>query len=269
MIVNDENVLNLFSRVRENRRKNNKLMKGISSGKRASKGADVAIQESFKAQVRGVSRAQKNTEEGISMLQTVDGALSDISDQLMRMEKVSVQAANDTLEDGDRDLLDQEFQSLKDSISEIMDNTSFNNIKLLNGAEKVNIQTKDNPYTTYTINFKSVDLEYVGLDKSSVESLSNAQDSITDVKEAVAKIADYRNELGGDYNNLYHAYNDNRNSESTTTRALSKIEDADMAMSAIDLIKGQILEKCSYSILVSSRTQQQSLASVVNKLLFS
>ncbi|WP_251860520.1 flagellin [Clostridium sp. Marseille-Q2269] len=269
MIVNDENVLNLFSKVRENKTKSAKLMKGISSGKRVNNGADVAIQESFKAQVRSISRAQRNTEEGISMLQTVDGALSNISNQLMRMEKISIQAANDTLEDKDRKLLDKEFQSIKTSISEIMENTSFNDIKLLSGAEKINIQTGDNPYTTYTIDLKSVDLSYIGLDNSSVTNLSNAVDSIDNIKNAVSKIADYRNQLGGDYNNLYHSYNHCNNSEYSTTAALSKIEDTDMAMSAIDLIKGQILEKCSYSILVSSRTEQQSLASVVNKLLFS
>ncbi|WP_050606996.1 flagellin [Clostridium niameyense] len=269
MLINNVNVLNSFNKIVKNKKKTEGLIEKVSSGKRINRAADDAsglcISESFKAQVRGLSQAQRNTQDGISLLQTVEGALDDISQHLYKMKELAVKAANDTLTDKDRKLADEEFQNLKNSIEDISDKTEFNKIKLLKENKSLNIQIKDSPFTTYTINLKSLTSKDIGIDGSCIDTLENASNSIEHVNNAINKVIEYRVNVGTDYNNLCHTYNDSSNAEENITSALSRIEDEDMALSIMGIVKGNVLIEYNKSMVIGARQSTESVSTLLSK----
>src|SRR6056297_3462054 len=116
----------------------NKTLERLSTGLRIAKAADdaagLAISEKMRAQIRGLVRASKNAQDSISMIQTADGAINEMNSALDRMRELSVQGANDTLTDSDRQAVNREFEQLKGNLDRISNETEFNGKKLLNGS---------------------------------------------------------------------------------------------------------------------------------------
>ncbi|KEJ02801.1 flagellin [Clostridium botulinum A2B3 87] len=271
MLINNANVLGSFNRITKQKFKNESVVEKVSSGKRINRASDdasgITISESFKAQVRGLSQAGRNTQDGISMLQTVDAALDDISKHLYRMKEIAVKAANDTLTDEDRKLAHEEFKELKNSIDEISDKTEFNKIKLLKEDKDLNIQIKDNPYVTYTVKLKAVNTERMNIKDSTVDTFQDASKAISNIDKALNELIKYRVNTGNDYNNLCQAFNDSSNSELNLTASLSRVEDSDMASSMMNLIKGNVLSEYNKSMLVAVRETTQGINAIISKSL--
>ena len=271
MRVEGYNSLSSLNSLSKNIKKSSESIGKVSSGKSINKAADDAaglcISESFKAQVRGLSQAERNIQDGVSMLQVADGAMGEITDCLHRMKELSVKASNETLTNKDKEMVDSEFQQLKKGIDDIASNTEFNTIKLLNDNKGIAIQTKDRPYTTYMINLFDVSTSGIGISDASVSNYGNAQDSISKIDNALEKITSHRVSIGADANGLQHAYNDTINSNYNLTASLSRIEDINMATSFMKFTKDNVITQYSEMMATSSKQNAESTNALLNKWL--
>lgn len=236
--------------------RNSVLMERLCTGKRINRAADdpagLAISEKMKAQIRGLSMAQRNVQDGISMIQTAEGAMSEVHNMLQRMNELAVQASNGTYQDEDREKLDLEFQQLKDAITEISKGTEFNNKKLIDGSQKSDgITLQVGPNSGNSLKVKMGDLSEVGLDIDGMDisNQQNAQDAIAKVKTAVSSVSRERSYLGAMQNRLEHTLNNLGTYEENLTAACSRITDADMAKTMMEYTKNQILMQVSQAML--------------------
>ncbi|EKS4342906.1 flagellin [Clostridium botulinum] len=270
-VSSNGSLLNSFAKLTKNKTSKNQLTEKLSSGKRINKAADdaggLSISESLKAQVRGLNRAEKNIQDGISMVQVSDGAMDEITKTLHRMKELSVQACNGTLTDDDRQAIGEEFEQLKENIDSIAKGTEFNGIKLLNEDKTLLIQTRENPYLTYDLTLTSNSLQALGIDSININTASNSNESIGKIKNALNTVIKNRVELGNHLNNLQHAFNNASNSGTNLTSSLSRIEDIDMATALMKSVRDDVLIDYNKSMLVSARQSNEGVNNVINKWL--
>ncbi|PRR79407.1 Flagellin [Clostridium liquoris] len=264
-------LLNSFEKLTSNRTSKNQFTEKLSSGKRINRAADdaggLSISESLKAQIRGLSMAGKNTQDGISMLQVADGAMDEITKTLHRMKELSVQASNDILTEGDRRAIGEEFNQLKENIENISQNTEFNGIKILNEDKTLVIQTRDNPYASYNVKLNNNSLQALGIDSTSINTAANSNEANGKIKDALDTVIKNRVKIGTHLNNLQHAFNNASNSGSNLTSSLSQIEDVDMAATLMKSVKDDLLINYNKSMLVSSKQSNEGVNTVINKWL--
>ncbi|AVP54225.1 flagellin [Clostridium tetani] len=233
------NKINKFKDTKE------KVTEKVATGRRINRAADDAsgltISESFKAQVRGLSQAERNIQDGMSLLQVVDGALGDITDNLHRIRELSVHSSNGTLVDEDREALNEELKQIKEAIQTTVENTEFNKIKVLKHDRSLTIQTKDNPYTSMEIKLYDLKLENLELKDADASTQENSQNTILKSQNAVDKINKIRAENGAYYNNLKHTLMNTSNSNLNINSSLSVITDVNTAISLMDIVKTDVL----------------------------
>lgn len=264
-------LLNSFAKLTSNRTSKNQFTEKLSSGKRINRAADdaggLSISESLKAQVRGLSMAEKNTQDGISMLQVADGAMDEITKTLHRMKELSVQASNDILTDSDRQAIGEEFEQLKGNIGSISQNTEFNGIKILNEDKTLVIQTRDNPYASYDVKLNNNSLQALGIDNININSTSNSNKANGKIKAALDTVIKNRVEIGTHLNNLQHSFNNISNSGTNLTSSLSQIEDIDMATALMKSVKDDVLINYNKSMLEVAKQSNEGVNTVINKWL--
>lgn len=268
-IRNNLSLLNSYGKLTSNKTTKNDITAKISSGKRINKAADdaagLSISESFKAQVRGLSVAERNIQDGISLVQVADGAMDEITKTLHRSKEIAVQASNGTLTNEDRSALNDEFNQLNKNINSIVNETEFNGIKLLNEDKSLTIKIKDNPNIFYELNLFDSSTNALGLDTASLNSVSSSNEAISKLDEALKKVIGNRTTLGVHLNNLQSSFNDANNSKLNLTSALSQIEDINMATAVMKSVKDNVLINSNQSMLVSARQNNESVNVVLNK----
>ncbi|WP_269135808.1 flagellin [Sporosarcina cyprini] len=237
-------------------------MERLSTGKRINRAADdpagLAISEKMRAQIRGLQVAQRNIQDGISMVQTAEGVLNETHAILQRMRELSVQASNGTLSDKDRELLDQEFQQLKDEITRQAKQSEFNTKPLLDGSQtSIKIQAGANAGQTIDLNIG--DLRNLGLDDVSIATQEGANEAISKLDNAIDKVSSERSKLGAYANRLEHAYNNAMTMEENLTAAESRIRDVDIAKEMMALTKANILLQAGQYVLSLHMQQAQSV----------
>lgn len=244
-----------------------KSMLRISSGYRINSAADdpagLAISEKMRAQIRGLNMAAKNIQDGISMVQTAEGALNETHALIQRMRELAVQASNDTLTDSDREQLDKEFQELKKEIQRLSKDTEFNTKTLLNGDYATNglkIQAGANAGQTIELFMNDMGAGALGLDDTtSIATRDDANKAISTMDEALKRVSSERSRLGAYQNRLEHAYNATVNTAENLTAAESRIRDADIAKEMMDMVKSQILLQAGQYVLSLHMQQAQSI----------
>ncbi|MGE7950649.1 flagellin [Lysinibacillus xylanilyticus] len=245
----------------------NKSMLRISSGYRINSAADdpagLAISEKMRAQIRGLNMAAKNIQDGISLVQTAEGALNETHAMIQRMRELAVEAANDTLTDSDREKLDLEFQELKKEIQRISKDTEFNTKSLLNGDHTTNgikIQAGANSGQSIELFINDMGAGALGLnDTTSIATREDADKAISTMDEALKRVSNERSRLGAYQNRLEHAYNANVNTAENLQAAESRIRDADIAKEMMNMVKAQILMQASQYVLAMHLQQAQSI----------
>lgn len=264
-IVNNLNRLNS---------KNQVLIERISTGKRINRAADdpagLAISQKMQSQIRGLRMAQRNVQDGISLIQTAEGAMSQIHDILQRMNELSVQAANGTYTDEDREKLNLEFEELKKTISSIAKDTEFNTKKVIDGSQKTDgITLQVGPNSGNTIKITMGDLSDQGLDISGINLLNqeNAQNTINKVKEAISIVSKERSYLGAMENRLEYTLNNLSTYEENLTAAESRITDADIAKEMMEYVKNQILMQVSQAMLAQYMNMEKERVLALLKML--
>ncbi|WP_275781925.1 flagellin [Latilactobacillus curvatus] len=277
--------LNTYSRLSAaNASKSDSLAK-LSSGKRINKAGDdaagLAISEKMKAQIGGLKQAKRNAQDGISLIQTAEGALSETHSILSRMNDLAVQASNDTLTDEDRGKITKEISKLQKNIDDIAKNTEFNTKKLLIGEQNADGSEKSDTLTltfqvgasekqTDTVTLKKMDSTALGVNKSSeaipgidLSSAANAQKAITTIKDAINTVSDQRAELGATQNGLNHTINNLGTTTENLSEANSRIEDVDMAEEMMNFTKSNILSQAATSMLAQANAMPNSVLSLL------
>ena len=242
----------------------------LSSGLRIATAADDAaglgISESLRSDIRSLSVAGRNAQDGLSLSQTAEGALGEVSNILGRLRELTVQANNGTLNSTDRDTLQTEFSALTSEIERISTDTEFNGISLLDGSEtSVGIQVGLDSGQTIGVNLVDVDLEALGLDTTNIGSTGAAdpQTALDDIDGAIQAVNTARGTLGADQNRLSSAFRSIQSSRENLSAAESRIRDVDVASETADLTRNSILQQAATSILSQANTQPQIALSLL------
>lgn len=251
-----------------------RTLERLSSGSRINHAGDdaagLAISESLRAQIRGLGQAERNAMDGISLIQVAEGGLVEISNILIRMRELGVQASSDTVGPRERKFLDSEFQLLVEEIDRIANSIEFNGNNLLNGtgnAFEVQIGTRNNPivdriklFDPYVSNVNVVSL---GLNLASIADKTMAQNTLGVLDQALSSTVSIRAEFGAMQNRLQSAVNNLQIHRENMMAANSRIRDADLAEETSELTKNQILQQSGVSVLAQAN---QSMKSVLGLL---
>lgn len=240
----------------------------LSSGERINKAADdaagLAISEKLKAEIRSSKQANRNANDGISLVQTAEGGLNEASSILTRLREIAMQSASDTLTDSDRALSEMEYQQLKTELDRISRTTEFNGKKLLDGTgPQLDFQvgvgnhgTEDViSYSSRNINSR---LDSLGIDSLSVLSKGSAQNSLPTIDRAIDKISAQRSQLGSIQNRLTTSsanlsiYTENMSS------ANSRIRDTDYAVEAANAARNSVITNTSTAVAAQANTTGQA-----------
>ena len=232
----------------------------LSSGLRIASAADDAaglgISEQMRAQIRSYSSAARNVQDGISLVQTAEGALNEVSNILGRMRELAVQAANGTLNDDDRAVIDTEFQQLNDEIDRISGDANFNDIALLSSsASSVRLQVGIDGSDSMTITLEDMSAGGLGVGDDVVSSVAGAQAALSEIDDAIASVASNRGNLGATQGVLQSRLQSIYNARENLSAAESRIRDVDVAAETADLARNQILQQASVSVLAQANSQ--------------
>jgi flagellin len=261
-----------------------KLSSGYKINRAADDAAGLAISEKMRRQVRGLTQASANAQDGISIVQTAEGALNEVHDMLQRMNELAVKAANDTLTTQDRSYIQQEIVQLSDEITRTAASTEFNNQHLLDGTfSNKNLQVGSETDSMNQINICIVRLSATSIgvgavldaDESSpvgsangnnqinVYSHSNAKASIEQIKQALISISKQRSDLGAIQNRLEHTIKNLDNVVENTQAAESQIRDTDMAEEMVRYSNNNILAQAGQSMLAQANQTNQGVLSLL------
>ena len=247
--------------------KQNTAMARLSSGFRVNQASDdaagLAISENIKAQIRGLRQANRNANDGISLVQVAEGGLGEMANMLIRLRELGVQAASDTISDRERQLTNIEYQQLKEEMQRISQSTKFNGTPLLNGQGgilDIQIGTQNDP-TLDRISFKSNEanatLESLMLTETNVANKESAQLSLASVDSAINSVNSIRANLGAFQNRLQSTSQNLATSEENYAAANSRIRDTDVALESTELAKNNVLMQAATSVLGQANQQTQ------------
>ena len=238
----------------------------LSTGLRISTAADdaagLAISERLRSQVRSLEQAKRNANDGISFVQTAEGALNEVSSILVRLRELSIQASNGSVSDQDKSTLNEEFTSLVSEINRIGRSTEFNGIKLLDGSSSA-VSFQVGFGTTSGIDTLSVSLSAalstsLALDSLDIGSTGSTTTAITNIDAAINTISSLRGSLGAVQNRLGSTINNLAIQTENLSAAESRIRDVDVAFETAQLTRNNILQSASISVLAQANAQPQS-----------
>lgn len=259
----------------------NVSMQRLSTGKRINSAKDdaagLAIAASMTAQVRGMNQGIRNANDGISMAQTAEGALDEVSNMLQRMRELAVQKANGIYSSADKANITSEQTALANQVSNILFNTQFNGQKLLNGTAgvagdgvvKIQAGANTNDAITMTLGNLTTDAALNGavtiVDPTTGPSSINAAATLESFDGAIAKVANTRAGLGATQNRLQSAVNNLTSNVTNLTDARSRIEDTDFSAETTALAKAQILSQASTAMLSQANQSQQGVLKLLGQ----
>ncbi|UVI29892.1 flagellin N-terminal helical domain-containing protein [Paenibacillus spongiae] len=238
-----------------------KSMEKLSSGLRINRAADdaagLAVSEKMRGQIRGLEQAQKNVQDGVSFVQTAEGAMNEVSAMLSRIKELVVQKANGTYSSSDKGNIDLELTELTDQIDSIMSSTTFNGININTGT--INIQADD---STQQITISGiVTTAFVG--KASAFKASGTTGALSSIEVAIKAVSTQRATLGAKQNRLEYTSNNLGTTVENLTASESRIRDTDMASQMVKLTKENILLQASQAMLAQANSQPQGVLSLL------
>lgn len=246
-----------------------KLSSGYKINRAADDAAGLSISEKMRNQIRGLNKASDNAQDGISLVQTAEGALNEVHSMLQRMSELAVQASNGTNATQDRTALDNEVQQLKTEIDRVGTTTQFNKMDILTGEFSSNnektLQVGANQDQVITIAISAL-TSTVGsaLDaKVKVGTASAAQSSITIIQNSITNLSALRSKLGALQNRLEHTVANLDNISENTQSAESRIRDTDMAEEMVQYSKNNILQQAGQSMLAQANQANQGVLSLL------
>ncbi|EIJ80519.1 flagellin domain protein [Bacillus methanolicus PB1] len=241
-----------------------KNLEKLSSGFRINRAGDdaagLAISEKMRGQIRGLEMASKNAQDGISLIQTAEGALNETHAILQRMRELAVQAANDTNVTADRTAIQDEINALVSEINRIAGDTEFNTQKLLNGSFNGKaFHIGANSSQSITLSIANMDASALSIASLAVSTVTGANNAITSINNAIEKVSTERSKLGAVQNRLEHTINNLGATAENLTAAESRIRDVDMAKEMMAFTKNNILMQAAQSMLAQANQQPQGV----------
>ncbi|MCP4913910.1 MAG: flagellin FliC [Oligoflexia bacterium] len=265
--------LNAQRNLRGTRLAMNKSLEKLSSGQRINRAGDdaagLAISENLKAQVRGLKQAERNAEDGISLVQIAEGALSETSNILIRLRELAVQAASDTIGGTERKFLNVEFEQLTSEIDRIANSTEFNRVPLLNGTGAVfdiQIGTRNDPISdrlTFDASSADVNVAALGLNLASVADKISSQNSLSAIDQAIISVSGIRADFGALQNRLQSTVNNIAVSIENLSAANSRVRDTDVAAETAELTRNNILMSAGTSVLSQANASTKTALSLI------
>ncbi len=243
-----------------------KLSSGYKINRAADDAAGLAISEKMRRQVRGLTQASANAQDGISCVQTAEGALAEVHDMLQRMNELAIKASNDTMTSVDRGYIDAEVQQLKTEINRVQSTTTFNEMNLLTGEfTNKNLQVGAEAGQFIGISIGNMNCTTIGVGSTSVAGANNtnAQAAIGQIKTALAAVSEQRSNLGAVQNRLEHTIKNLDNVVENTTAAESAIRDTDMAREMVKYSNNNILAQAGTAMLAQANQSNQNVLSLL------
>lgn len=273
-INNNIQALNAYNNMSRNQFKTSKNLERLSSGMRINRAADdaagLAISEKMRGQIRGLSMAERNTLDGISLLQTAEGALANVHEMLQRMRELAVQASNETYEDSDRLEIQEEIDQLLQSIDDVASNTQFNGKQLLNGSfgnvgSGLYLQIGANANQGVEMIISEMSSDQLGIGSGSlggkldVTTRIAANQSITRVQNAIEAVSSQRSKMGAMQNRLEYTMNNLAVARENLTSAESRIRDSDMAQEMTEFTRNNIINQAATAMLAQANQLPQGV----------
>jgi flagellin len=250
-----------------------KSMAQLASGSRITKSADdaagLAISENLKSQIRGFAQAGRNAMDGVSLIQTAEGGLNEISNILTRLRELGVQSSSDTISDRERGFLDKEVQQLKLEADRIAKSTRFGNTQLLDGSGgkfefQVGIDNNDfNDRIAFDSAEQNSTISSLGVEGLDFSTKQGAQEALDVLDAAQFQVNGYRANLGALQSRLTSATDNNGIAYENLSAANARIRDADVAQATSDMTRAQILQSATTSVLSNANVSQQSALKLI------
>jgi flagellin len=245
----------------------------MSSGSRITKSADdaagLAVSENLKSQIRGFAQAGRNALDGVSLIQTAEGGLNEISSIMTRLRELGVQAASDTVSDRERGFLDKEVQQLKNEADRIAKSTRFGDTKLLDGTGgrfdfQVGIDNDDfNDRIGFEASEQNATVAELGVESLDFTTREGARESLAVLDEAQLQVNGFRANLGALQNRLVSTQDNINVAHENLSAANSRIRDTDIAMATSEVTRNQIMQNATVSVLASANASQQSALKLI------
>ena len=280
--------INAQRQLASNKNAHSSSLQKLSSGLRINAASDdaagLAISEKLKNQVRSTSMAERNALDGISMLQTAEGSLNEISGILIRMRELAVQSANGTLDSSDRGFINEEFSALKNEIDRISDVTEFNNHSLIDGSYSGSGKGVDFQIGLHASNPSRITREIADMHASAigngavsggggtpatsvkaatVTTVSNARAAIATLDQALSDTSDNRSDIGATINRLQVTITNLQSARENLSAANSRIRDVDVAEESAKMTKNNILVQAGVSILAQANQSPQMALNLI------
>ena len=256
-----------------NNRSMSKTMEQLSTGKRINTAADdaagLAISSRMTSQIRALDQSVRNANDGISMLQTTEGATKEITNMLQRMRELAVQSANDSYGDEDRTAMQQEVDELALEVSRIADNTQWNGMSVLDGsigtsgAVSFQVGTEGDAASTITVTFEDLSATTLTVDSLDLASNTTSQSAIELLDTAITTVDSFRSTLGAKINRMTSAADNLANVSMNTAASRSRIEDTDYAKATTELARGQIIQQAATAMLAQANQQPSAVLSLL------
>ncbi|HUW62991.1 MAG TPA: flagellin [Candidatus Bathyarchaeia archaeon] len=240
----------------------NKSLERLSSGLRINRAADdaagLAIAEALRSQVRGTIVAQRNSQDGISLVQTAEGALAETTNALQRIRELAIQAANGTQSDSNRAALNAEVVQLLEQIDDIALDTEFNGIRVLSAAQTITLQAGAQTSQTLLIAVAGAKTNDIGVSTLQVSTYDGAVSAISTVDNALKSVSSLRSLFGAMQNRLEFTIRTLAIQEENSSASESVIRDADIAKETISFTRNQILVSAGTSVLAQANIIPQT-----------
>lgn len=241
-----------------------KLSSGYKINRAADDAAGLSISEKMRSQIRGLNKASDNAQDGISLIQTAEGALNEAHSILQRMNELATQAANDTNTSSDRSAVQDELNALTSEIDRIASTTQFNTQNLLDGNFKgKNLQVGALEGQKISLTIATMDVAALSIDSIIVGTFSDAGSAMTRIQHAISSVSKQRSALGAVQNRLEHTVANLDNVSENTSSAESRIRDTDMAEEMVNYSKNNILAQAGQSMLAQANQSTQGVLSLL------
>jgi len=249
----------------------NRNFRRLSTGLRIASASDdaagLAISERLRARIRSLDQAARNAQDGVSLVQTAEGALDEVNSLLVRMRELSIQANNGTTSPADRDTLDDEFQALIQEVDRISSATNFNRVQLLDGSvSSITLQVGADTVAgvdTLDISLLNVTSTSLTLNALGIGQTGDPSQAITDIDGAIDAVSQFRGDLGAAQNRLGSVISMLRVGSENLSAAESRIRDVDVASETAALTKNSILQQAAISVLAQANVQPQAALSLL------
>ncbi|MFE1243051.1 flagellin [Fictibacillus sp. NPDC058756] len=258
--------LNTYRQLTVNNGSTAKNLEKLSSGLRINRAGDdaagLSISEKMRGQIRGLEQASRNSQDGISLIQTAEGALSSVSDMLIRVKELATQAANGTnVPTEDLARIQEEVDQISLQITDVMDNTNFNGINLIDNTADVVLQVGEASTQTLTLDAATMDISLVDTAVAAYDlsTQAGATLALADIENQINAISAKRSYLGANQNRLETNIKNLDTNAENLTAAESRIRDVDMAKEMMEFTKNNILSQAAQSMLAQANQQPQGV----------